>query len=403
VTAHRFLFVVPPLAGHVNPTIAVGSELAARGHEVAWTGFPEVVTDLLGPDRTFLPVAASIAPELVDTISTRASGLRGAAALKFLWEDFMVPLAEAMVPGVDRAVTAFGPDVLVVDQQTLAGGVVAERDGRVWATSATTSAELVDPFQGLPKVREWLDQLLIDLQVAHGVPGPHLVAERIRSSRHLVLAFTTQALVGPDLYTTAPVAFVGPAVGGRPDDTPFPWERLGEADRWVLVSLGTVNADQGGAFFAAVTDALAARGVGAIVVARPEVAPADAPGRIVASRVPQLALLDRVDAVVTHGGHNTVCESLAHSLPLVVAPSRDDQPVIAEQVVAAGAGVRVRFARPTADGLGAALDRVLSDPDLRAAAGRIAVSFAHAGGAPAAADHLESLAVRTASSQPVSS
>ncbi|MFE0381998.1 glycosyltransferase, partial [Streptomyces inhibens] len=34
----RVLFVVPPLAGHVNPTVAVAAELAARGHQVAWTG-----------------------------------------------------------------------------------------------------------------------------------------------------------------------------------------------------------------------------------------------------------------------------------------------------------------------------------------------------------------------------
>ena len=29
----RFLFVVPPLTGHVNPTIPVGRELAGRGHD----------------------------------------------------------------------------------------------------------------------------------------------------------------------------------------------------------------------------------------------------------------------------------------------------------------------------------------------------------------------------------
>ena len=32
----RFLFVVPPMARHVNPTLPVGRELAARSHDVAW-------------------------------------------------------------------------------------------------------------------------------------------------------------------------------------------------------------------------------------------------------------------------------------------------------------------------------------------------------------------------------
>src|SRR4029079_11364196 len=92
--------------------------------------------------------------------------------------------------------------------------------------------------------------------------------------------------------------------------------------------------------------------------------------------VPQLALLERgIGAVVCHAGHNTVCEALWHGTPLVVAPIRDDQPVVAGQVVAAGAGVRVRFGRTTPERLGEALDLVLDDPAHRSAARRVGGSF----------------------------
>ncbi|OMI36018.1 glycosyltransferase [Streptomyces sparsogenes] len=116
--------------------------------------------------------------------------------------------------------------------------------------------------------------------------------------------------------------------------------------------------------------------------------------------VPQLPLLARVAAVVCHAGHNTVCEALWHGVPLVVAPIRDDQPVVAGQVVAAGAGVRVRFGRVTAAGLGEALDTVLYEPGCRAAAERVGASFRAAGGAAAAADHLERLAASAAPGAP---
>ena len=112
---------------------------------------------------------------------------------------------------------------------------------------------------------------------------------------------------------------------------------------------------------------------------------------VVRSRVPQLAVLQRVQAVVSHAGHNTVCESLAAGLPLVVAPIRDDQPVVADQVVRAGAAVRVKFSRVRAEALREAIHQVLTDADLRAAARRISTSFAAAGGAPAAASALEAL------------
>jgi len=96
-------------------------------------------------------------------------------------------------------------------------------------------------------------------------------------------------------------------------------------------------------------------------------------------------------AVVSHGGHNTVCESLAHGLPLVVTPIRDDQSIIAQQVANAGAGIRLRFARLTAGQLRTAIRAVLDDPAYRRGARRVQDSFTAAGGARAAADHLEKL------------
>jgi len=95
--------------------------------------------------------------------------------------------------------------------------------------------------------------------------------------------------------------------------------------------------------------------------------------------------------VVCHAGHNTVCETLSHGVPLVVAPIRDDQPVIANQVTTAGAGIRVHFSRVSAGELRTALTTVLANPSYRSAARRIQTSFTAAGGAAAAADHLEKL------------
>jgi UDP:flavonoid glycosyltransferase YjiC (YdhE family) len=86
-----------------------------------------------------------------------------------------------------------------------------------------------------------------------------------------------------------------------------------------------------------------------------------------------------------------VCETLAHGLPLVLAPIRDDQPVVADQVVRAGAGVRVRFGRVGPGELRAAVRQVLDEPLFRAAAGDIRRSFEAAGGASAAATQLEAL------------
>lgn len=392
----RILFVVPPLTGHTNPTVAVGRELIDRGHTVAWCGFADALRALLPDDAEVLGVGSDVPQDLVDAIAGRSKGLRGAAAFKFLWEDFLGPLADVMAPAVDAAVAAWAPDVMVVDQQAVAGALVAIQRGIPWATSATTSADLADPLAALPKLREWVDERLTAFASAHGLDLGADGPDALRLSRQLVIAFTTEALVGTGPGLPPSVAFVGPAFGGRPDRSGFPWEWIDgdgpERRPLVLVTLGTVNADAGERFFRAAVEALGDGPFQAVLVA-PDGLLGDAlPANVlVRSRVPQVALLERVDAVVTHGGHNTVCEALAQGLPLVVAPIRDDQPIVADQVVAAGAGVRVKFARVGAVDLRAAVDHVLADPAVAAAAARVGASFAAAGGAAAAADHIEAL------------
>lgn len=396
----RFLFVVPPLQGHTNPTVSVGHELAGRGHAVAWAGEPSVVRPLLAEEATFFPCPPRLPEAMEDALRNKAVGLRGAAALQFLWKEALLPLADAMQGPLDEAIEAFAPDVLVVDQQAVGGAATARRRSLPWATSATTSAEFAQPFALIPKVGEWIHQSLVDLQVRLGVPEDLAHEGDLRFSEHLVVAFTAEALVGEvaggDRQLAARTVFVGPSTHARPQTTAFPFEWLDPDRRHVLVSLGTVNQVAGERFFRVAVEALAelvveGAPVQAVVVADPEVLGPVPDGVLVQAFVPQLALLPHIDAVVGHGGHNTTCEALAEGIPLVLAPIRDDQPIVAQQVVDAGAGLRVKFGRVQAPALRAAVEQVLTDPSFREGAARVAASFAAAGGAPRAADHLEKL------------
>ncbi len=392
----RFLFVVPPLVGHVNPTIAVAAELVRRGHEVAWTGIPGRLESMLPAGARFIASTSTEWAAAVEKRFGRRPELRGAAAYKFLTEEVLTPMCQVMVAGVDAAVDAFGAHVLVVDQQTWAGAIVGRRRQMSWVTSATTSAELVDPLAALPKVSESIHAARVALQVQHGIAPAVAEQGDLRISEHLVLAYTSQALVGDGLEEVtgdAPVAFVGPSTLGRPETVPFEFELLDPELPLVLVTLGTLNAGADARFWQVAAEAFRGQPWQGVFVAPPELVPAAPPNVVVRERVPQLALLERASAVVSHAGHNTVCESLAAGVPLVVAPIRDDQPVIADQVVRAGAGVRVKFARVRAGQLRDAVDAALSDPAVRAGAAAMAEDLARCGGVGAAVDALELLLV----------
>ncbi|MGW5355921.1 glycosyltransferase [Streptomyces sp. NPDC004031] len=378
----RYLFVSLPLSGHVHPLAAVSKELVARGHDVLWAGSESFLRPVLGPDAAIAPIPLR---------AHRGQADRGMAAAKSRWEGYIVPHARVTLPGIERAVAAFRPDVLAVDQHAVAGAVAAHRAGLPWASLAPTTMELTRPYRALPLVEAWIHERMAEIWTAAGMPGrpPH----DLRFSPHLLVGFTGEALNGP-LDWPDNARLVGPALAARPPDTSFPWEWLDPARRHVLVTVGTLALDLAEDFHARVVEALRpiAGSVQAIVIAPDGTVPG-APGAdvLVRPRAPVLELMPRLDAVVSHGGLNTVCEALAHGVPLVVAPIKGDQPLNAARVAAVGAGRRVRFPSARPEELRGALLAVLDDPSYRAAAGRVRDSFAAAGGAAAAARHLEGL------------
>jgi MGT family glycosyltransferase len=382
----RFLFVVPPLVGHVTPLVGVARRLAELGHDVAWVGGAPHVARL---DPTAVQLPCPVPPALARM--TRPGTLRGFAALKFLWEDVLVPLTDATESAVDDAVSHWEPDLLVVDQQALAGALVGQRRGLHWVTSASTSAELSDPLAGMPKVAAWLSGLLDGLRARHGV------TDQVdpRFSPHGVMVFSTEELAGAAAVPGGgAVRFVGPAAGARTDPPAFRWDAVPASGRpLVVVTMGTANAEPAAGFLAATTAALMepplADRVDAVVLdPSADAARQPRPGLLVVPSGPVPVLLRRAAVAVCHGGHNTVCEALSEGVPLVVAPIRDDQPIVAGQVVAAGAGIRLRFERATAAGVSAAVQALLDEPGPAAVAAAIRRSFADAGGAAAAARYL---------------
>ncbi len=377
----RILFVVPPFVGHVNPTVSIASALVDAGHDVAWAGHVEQIAGLLPANARVVSLGTLPADVLADPAGRR---LRDFASLRWLWERILVPLARMMTPAVERAARELRPDVIVSDQQAIGGALAARRLQIPWVTLCTTTAPLVDPFEVLPKVQAWVDGHLASLQEDAGLP----VLPAGDLSPRLTLVLSTPAFTGERDYPSS-FRFVGPAITGRPDPTPFEWAALAPVPR-VLVSLGTISAERGARFYRAVMEGVS--GAQLIIAAPPGLVPDPPAHVIVRPRVPQLALLPHVDAVVTHAGHNTVCEALAHGVPLVCAPIRDDQPVVARLVVEAGAGLRVRFGHASPALIGEAVRRVLEEPQFASAARAIQTSFIEAGGARRAAELIADVA-----------
>ncbi|MFD0746827.1 glycosyltransferase [Phytohabitans flavus] len=229
----RFLFVAPPLAGHVYAAGAVAGVLARRGHEVAWAGPESALRRMLGDGVTVF--STGMRPY-------RGQRDRGLRAARSLWEGFVLPYARFTLPAVEKAIAEFAPDVVAVDQHALAGAVAAHRHGVRWASLAPQSMELTRPFRSLPEVERWIERRIANAGLSIGDGADP------RFSPHLVLAFTSPALTGPYDFP-AHYALVGPALGDRATAPDFPWDALDPARRSVLVTMGTLAEDVARDFF----------------------------------------------------------------------------------------------------------------------------------------------------------
>lgn len=394
----RFAFIVPPLTGHVNPTLSVGTALLARGHEVAWISLDQSLIVPAGGELLLISYTAEDIEEqeterYLDIITKKI--VYGVESIKFLYEDVLIPLNRHSYKGIVRNLERYVPDLVITDHEFFAGAIAAVNCGIPYVTSVTAPAA-IKVMDELPKVYEWEHNLIVALQRELGLTTEKSIA----CSPLLNLVFTSKEFFG-DLIMPAHYHFVGPVINQRAAAGAFNWERLWQikGQSVILVSIGTTfDHEHKKSFFLKVIEAFEGTGITVVVVSDPALFAEWPENFLVQSHVPQLELLPYVDAVVCHGGHNTVCETLSNGLPLVVVPIAYDQSNVAGRVASTGTGLRLNFNRFKANHLRDAVTEILNNSSYKQAAEAIQGSFHAAGGTVRAADLLVRLSLNKSGS-----
>jgi UDP:flavonoid glycosyltransferase YjiC (YdhE family) len=173
----------------------------------------------------------------------------------------------------------------------------------------------------------------------------------------------------------------------------FPWKRLDPVRPLAYASMGTL---QNGVLqnFRVIAEACAGLNLQLVISLGGGQDPAllgDLPGDpVVVGYAPQLDLIQRSALTISHGGLNTVLESLARGVPLVVLPVAYDQPGVGARVEWSGVGRSIPVGQLTVSGLRDAVRAVLGDPAYRERASVLQSSIETADGLNRAADLIES-------------
>ncbi|HEV3362853.1 MAG TPA: nucleotide disphospho-sugar-binding domain-containing protein, partial [Acidimicrobiia bacterium] len=276
----------------------------------------------------------------IDVLCAAAGGLTfppltGMARLAWVTNElFIGAAARRMLPDVITTAQEWSADLVVRQSLEYSGCVAAERLGLPHASVADAAHSALDR-------RHEVAASLNRLRSSVGLPSdPH--GEMVY--RYLHLCFAPPRFDGPGAVFPPTAHFLrhtNPTVAG--EQLPS-WMNQLEARPTVLVSMGTVFHRTAG-IYEAVVEGLRDEPVNLVVAAGFD----EDPGRFgpqppnvrVERYLPLTALLPRCDLFVTHGGFNSVKESLAAGVPMVVIPISADQPYSAERCAALGVGVAV--------------------------------------------------------------
>lgn len=391
----RFTFIVPPLTGHINPTLGVGRLLSERGHEVTWISANDGMSGVV-PDGCKLIVVPNFSSDmekleqakLVEQVRTQQ--VYGIDSLMFLYEDALLPFNKYMLERLPGILSENPTDMIITDHQVFAGAVFAIQSGIPYVTSVTAPAA-IRRNDFLPQIYEWEKEKVITFQKEAGIESD----ERLDCSKMATLVYTSEPFFGehslPDYFR-----FIGPSINQKRAHIPFDWDKLetvGQRPK-VLLSIGTTFEHQisRGHFYDKAAEALKDMDVQVIAATDPENFTKGIPENFIVQKwIPQLELLSQMDAVICHAGHNTVVESLYNGVPLIVLPIAYDQSYVAGRVTECGTGIRLNFNRFTPQALREAVQNLLSEKKFRENACKIGDSFREAGGAIRAVEILESL------------
>ena len=381
----RVLFCVIPEKGHLNPYIGPAQALQALGAEVVFHAPGDISAQLAAAGLAHFVGPRTAVPGDTHRGAAFAERVRDAGWLRQWIKTLLVDAAADSIEPLRAVIRDVRPDVVAIDPMVYAAAIACELECVPWAavSNSLNPALPADMDSELLRTVAWLAPERAALFARHGMTPQFRGCDVL--SPDLTIAFSTAALVGD----VPGVELVGPSLprGARGDETEFPWDWLDPTRPLVYASFGSQIYYQP-ALFRRILDAVAERRV-QLVASASDLATAPSLGPVPANvllrpYVPQLALLQRASAMITHGGANSVMEAIACRVPLVVMPLCNDQFHQAHFVERADIGRCVDAERASAADIGDAIDALVTSGTERTNMMTVGATYERDGAAEAA-------------------
>ncbi len=387
----KILFISIPEFGHLNPLYSIALQMQTEGHDVQFL-VPGNAAIAARVDRFRLDSLRTVVevPNMLETqgiavdllpvplplmvqfwaMKTCVTGLSGYRELQFFLQGLTLGLqyfTEQILHYIERN----RPDAIATDFAFLASHLAAEIAGipcaNLYYMGLPFRGKDIPPFgSGLPICADYatigaefvrkektllrrLDKRVNRVRRHFGLADCPSEFFRQPYSQWLNLIASTETIEAPRDNLTDNTFFVGPCFRNRIGQISyFPFDKL-RRDRYkVYVSLGTIFNNKP-EIYRKIIHALNQPEYQVIVSAGPAyqrlIRDPIPDNCLLFSEVPQVDLLPKVDLVITHGGTNTINETLAAGKPTIVIPIAGEQGDNASRVEYLQVGLRLDVCR----------------------------------------------------------
>jgi MGT family glycosyltransferase len=311
----KIIFLNVPGHGHVNPTLAVVTELSRRGHQVIYYNNTQFEPQITKSGAEFRPYPGP--QPTAEALSEKASSLPSVS----VW---LLAESQRLLPWLLAELRREQPDLVLFDSICLWGMQAAWLLKIPSVASITTFVQegvkgMIKLRDGLTLVQQALPALLPIIRQRHQLVRtyganvfPHPQIFPCISDTNIV--YTSREFQPATDFIDDTFHFVGPSINSNARETAdFPWHLLQDGRLLIYISLGTIYHNK--ADFYQMVFATFADHPGQFVLSAGRMTDIAALGPIpdnfiVHNFVPQLELLPRVDAFITHGGMNSINEGL---------------------------------------------------------------------------------------------
>jgi MGT family glycosyltransferase len=413
----HFGIICPPYPGHLNPLSALGRELQTRGHRVTILQISDLEAKVRSEGLEFYPIGqTTYQPGTLAESFQQLTKRSEIEALRYS-VDFCRHMTEIICQDAPSAIGAIGIEALIVDQLEPVGQIVAQflelplicvSSGQVihrrsdvppfftpWSYSHAAWARFRNAvaYQILDRSCQPILRVINQYCQQWKLPPYQKIYQSIAQLAHI--SQQPIAFEFPIKNLPSHFHYAGPFRNPSPRSVSFPFEQL-TGQPLIYASLGSVQNTKQEIFHCI---AAACQGLDMqLVITHGGGMSADAvrslPGSpLVVEYAPQLDVLAKASLTITHGGMNTVLDSLSCGVPLVAIPITFEQPGTGARIRWTQTGEVLNLSQLNVPALRTAIQQGLANETYLQNARKLQRSIQQAGGVKRAADIVEQAVV----------